>query len=836
MKRERHLPPLRHPLKPIKHAGVIIALLLVYSLNAAAVTPLNQETSYVNLTPEMGFLEDPNNALTFSDILNMDRGQFTRIQANESNKGISTSIYWLKLTLHANYSQTDKTWVLEHVSPLADQITLFIPTSKNQYSVMENGDSLPFNDRPFKFTNTSFQFKLTPQSQNDIYIRISSRSGLALAFKLRSEAAFNAYARPFYVLNGSYYGMLGIMLIYNLFLYFSIKEKTYFVYTLHILFFGIFMTALDGFGSQFLWPNTTWASSNGLLLAACLSVFFILLFTKVALQTHKFSPLSDRILKIYFLLLAIICPTAIIIHTPLVLKIFSLLMAVFCISVFFVSVRVYFAGNKSARFFILAWGVFSLSLFLSTGSIAGVIPNTEFTAYYQKIGSFLEILLLSFALADRIRTLTNEKSYLGHKTKLILKSSNAYLERTNLMKHEFLATISHELRTPMNGVEGALELMHDEKNPLRQQEYLAIAKRSSAQMIKMIDDILLFTEIQSGGVKARNTEINLSEFIAKLCEPYKIGCEEKSIQFQYIAPEINPHQIIADPMILEHILGPILDNAVRFTHHGSVIFQLIIHDSEHNSEQTPEHNSKHDSQFDFIINDSGPGIEKNRTKEIMQAFTQLDGSHSREFGGLGVGLSMSRQLAHTIGGQLTVQSTLGEGSSFTVSTKLSVIDPPPQEEAAPSTMAVNQTEFDPSADSTAEIPENNLILIAEDNPVNQLVIKKLVQGMGYQIITANDGKEAVELLSTQPINLILMDCQMPVMDGYQATEAVRAMSAPLSDIPIIAVTANVMTEDQQRCFVVGMNDYIKKPINKALLQERIRYWLSPASKNASQAS
>ena len=760
----------------------------------------------------MEYVEDQDNALTFNDILQLSPQEFTQISPNEANKGISNSIYWLKVTLQTDYEQTDKIWVLEQLSPLTDQISIFIPSNSQQYSMIENGDSLSYNNRPFKFTNLTFEFSLPPQQKNTVFLRISTRSSLALAFNLRSYQAFKAYSASFYLVNGLYYGVLMVMLIYNLFLFFSIKEKTYFIYTLHILFFGIFIVTIDGFGAQYLWPNTTWINSNGLLFNASVSIFFILLFTKVALLTHKFSPASNLILNIEIFLLAVACAVAILIKTPEVLRAYSFLMGIFCISVFFISIRVYLAGNKSARFFILAWGLFSTSLFLSSASIAGVIPYTPITAYYQKIGSFLEVLLLSFALADRIKTLTIEKSYLGHKTKLILKSSNAYLERTNLMKHEFLATISHELRTPMNGVQGALELMQEKEIPDYLQEYVGIAIRSSNQMINMIDDILLFTEIQSGGIKINNSQINLPQFITKLCAPYKLACEEKSIQFEYVPPANSTEYIIADPMILEHILGPILDNAVRFTAKGYIQLKITTHTLEH---------AKEKAEFKFIVSDTGPGIEKNRTKEIMQAFTQLDGSHSREFGGLGVGLSMSRQLAHTLGGQLTVESTLGAGSVFSVASRFCVIACPDHLSPA------NQEEYSELAPSTPPSPEDHTILIAEDNLVNQLVIKKLVTGMGYRTITANDGNQTLQQLKTNTVDLILMDCQMPIMDGYQTTEAIRAMPQPLSTTPIIAVTANVMTEDQQRCFRVGMNDYLKKPINKKLLEDRIAHWLTP---------
>ncbi|PCI51443.1 MAG: hypothetical protein COB51_01920, partial [Moraxellaceae bacterium] len=648
----------QHCLKSVQHSGVLIALLVCCSLNAgAAIVTLSQDTTQLNISTQMEFFEDKNNTFTFNDILELPPQEFTRILPNKANKGISNTVYWLRVTLQtdspqSNDEQADKIWVLEHLSPLTDQISLFVPTEAKQYTMIENGDSLSYNNRPFKFTNIAFEFSLPPQQQNTVYLRISTRSSLALVFNLRSNQEFKAYSASFYLFNGLYYGVLVVMLIYNLFLFLSIKEKTYFIYTLHILFFGIFTVTIDGFGAQFLWPNTTWINSSGLLFNASVSVFFILLFTKVALQTHKFSPASNWILKTEIILLSIICSVAIIIQTPPILQIYSLLMAVFCISVFLISIRVYLAGNKSARFFILAWGLFSTCLFLSSASIAGVIPITPVTAYYQKIGSFLEVLLLSFALADRVKMLTLEKSYLGHKTKLILKSSNAYLERTNLMKHEFLATISHELRTPMNGVQVSLELMQDKEIPENLREYVDIAKSSSDQMIKMIDDILLFTEIQSGGIKINNRPLNLPQFIANICAPYKLACEEKSIQFDYIAADPSPEYIIADPMILEHILGPILDNAVRFTLQGSIQLKITTHAQDPVKENT---------EFQFTVSDTGPGIEKNRTKEIMQAFTQLDGSHSREFGGLGVGLSMSRQLAHTLGGQLTVESTLGAG-------------------------------------------------------------------------------------------------------------------------------------------------------------------------------
>ncbi len=391
--------------------------------------------------------------------------------------------------------------------------------------------------------------------------------------------------------------------------------------------------------------------------------------------------------------------------------------------------------------------------------------------------------------------------YFNKKLKMAVSEKTLTLKRSNTVKDEFLATISHELRTPMNGIINAMQLIRHTSLSEEQNELIHIASQSSDNMLSLIDNILGFTEAQSGSLLLREDSFLIQELLVDLKGRFKTVCNDNGIMFKSsIDPQV-PSCLVGDEEKLKKLLGYFLENCVKFTQRGVVEVKISIQKDSEN---------KKTKWIQCEVIDTGIGIEESLKQNIFDVFQQADGSHTRRYGGLGIGLSIAQQVCTLMKGTIDFQSQLGKGTHVTINV--------PMMEAVFSPQMVG-------ADANRK-PENTRVLIVEDNQTNQIVLQKIVELKGYQTKIAENGQVALDIITDYNPHLVLMDCQMPVMDGFMATKRIRTLRKPLCDVPIIAVTANVMAGDKQRCLEAGMDDYLKKPTNKAILQKRIAHWLS----------
>jgi len=422
----------------------------------------------------------------------------------------------------------------------------------------------------------------------------------------------------------------------------------------------------------------------------------------------------------------------------------------------------------------------------------------------SKIGSVIEIILLSFALADRIKVIEKEKKVIESRAQKELKRTNQKLEENNRLKDEFLATISHEFRTPLNGILGSLELVQQETNNIS----IKTAKGSADEMLNLVDQVLSYTELQSGNFIIKSAAINLPNLLNKLNDNFSSLCAEKGIDFSIENNPRNPQVIIADKKRLMQALNPILDNAIKFTDNGHI--NLAVQIKYVNNQYL----------LSLQIEDSGIGIAENKREDILEAFTQGDGSFSRKFGGLGIGLSLVKALCTQLGGTIHISSEENYGTLVELSFPIEVPHQAPRH---------NET-IEPNSEPK-RIKEQARILIVEDNHINQVVLKTMLQRLNLETFTADHGAKALAILKqTQAegknIDLILMDCQMPIMDGFDATRHIRNSGESYANVPIIAVTANALSSDKERCLQCGMNDYLSKPFQLDDIRGKLQDWLA----------
>jgi len=365
------------------------------------------------------------------------------------------------------------------------------------------------------------------------------------------------------------------------------------------------------------------------------------------------------------------------------------------------------------------------------------------------------------------------------------------LMRAQKAKELFLANISHEIRTPINGIAGMADLLSQNPSAEDQALYLKAIKTASENLKVIINDILDLASIESGKLRFEKINFNLDKTIRSLVDTFRLQTQEKGIKLEYYKDPKIPNIYIGDPVRLNQILINLISNALKFTHQGSITVSVSIDQIKNK-----------DYYLKFEIRDTGIGIPKTKLKTIFESFSQADASVTRKYGGTGLGLTIVRQLVRMQHGSITVSSEENNGSVFTVIIpyKTGISD----EQTTGSKPGLNK-----------ELHLHNAsVLLVEDNDINRLYAGSILKMWGCPFDTAENGEVAIEKLKSSHFDLILMDIQMPVMDGFEATKAIRQWSSAKGKIPIIALTANATQRDIDKCLSIGMNDCLTKPFTQ----------------------
>lgn len=436
-------------------------------------------------------------------------------------------------------------------------------------------------------------------------------------------------------------------------------------------------------------------------------------------------------------------------------------------------------------------------------SQAYVLAHVNWAIWATLIGGIFFTALFG-ALMLVIAGRTSEIELIVTERTLALKKAQALAEEANQAKSDFLANMSHEIRTPMTGIIGMIRLMKDMNLSIQKRHYIETISYSADALLQIIDDILDFSKIEASKLVLESVPFDLYVLCKEVTELFIIRAWEKGIELRLDYDGMCPKYFAGDPVRIRQILFNLCGNAVKFTEKGRVI--LSVNAREANEQFT---------HIDMAVSDTGIGIPIEKQQAIFKKFDQVDSSTSRKYGGTGLGLSITQELVHMMGSQIKVESIIGHGARFFFDLVLPIAD----EADIPLIETPSKERLHYSGIKA---------LLAEDNLVNQEVISTFLANRSIHVTTVSNGQEALSLLEKRKFDIVFMDCQMPVMDGYDATVALRE-KLQLHDLPVIAITAHAFVDEKQYCLDVGMNDYIAKPIQEAQFDAMLKKWLPEKS-------
>ncbi len=431
--------------------------------------------------------------------------------------------------------------------------------------------------------------------------------------------------------------------------------------------------------------------------------------------------------------------------------------------------------------------------FLSVGIVLGTIGFSSimiFAPFWKDnlelslglLAGVIALPLFFFAVLKRLKSVNDLETELAQ-SKILDKA-----------KDEFLAAMSHELRTPMNGVLGMAETLRGTNLDNQQKEHVHIITRSVESLLHIINDILDYSKLASQNLVLEYKQMDMKELLSDVQVLMEAEARDKKLKLVLDYPANQPHHFLGDATRIRQMVFNLVSNAIKFTEFGQVEIKCqVIKDGDENLVQ-------------ISVKDTGIGIPQHRLNAIFDHFEQADSSNTRKYDGTGLGLSISHQLATMMGGGITVESTEGQGSLFTASMRLKKIAMPAE---AKSDVSENLPDFGFKA------------LVVEDNKFNQVVVLNLLKKIGISCEVAENGQQALEIISKSDFDLVFMDIRMPIMNGYEATEAIRSRNDQISEIPILALTGEATESDVAKCLEAGMNLHLSKPVRLALLVESI---------------
>ncbi|PCJ17805.1 MAG: hypothetical protein COB04_08070 [Gammaproteobacteria bacterium] len=840
---------------------LLLLILFFYAVNtygfdsAARISEVTDQNNDTAVHVSSDYLIDRNSAYSLEDILSPEiQGEFSPNPHKIASFGFTDASIWLKFTyVNHRTAQLNNPILLDVGYPPLDHIEIYRPSAEG-YQQYLSGSLNGFSSRELKHRNFLFYLPETLGRPITVYLKIKSQTPIIIPLTIKSfQYIQGADKYEAYVLI-ALLSIFATLFLYNISMSFTLNEKSLYFYQCFlagvILPLGFLTGVTEGLlGESVAWPATEfWFYVN-------IAIIFYTLFVSEILDSRKNMPkaiFAERALITWFA-----CIAAATIFTDI--RFWQTgLISIIPMAVYLCTALTYgvILKQRAAYVALVAWTPSIIAVLVWTFSSLNVIPMSWWTLNGIYFGLAFSSILLSISLSDKVTQARKQMYLLEKSSRIELEQNNLALQKSNGVKETFLSTISHELRTPLNGIVGSLSLLENiinelalktsNKLTLSLKYHLEQTNRSSSEMLALINNIIDFTELNTGRICVN------SEYFT----PYKIMHDAlnkslpeirgKHIEIRLDIDVLSTIEIHSDPILYTKVFEILIENASKFTSKGIITISALLESASQDS-----------ATLHIKIKDTGIGIPDKKIEEITQPFHQVDQSIRRKHGGLGIGLSVCKKILAVLDASIEIHSGEAQGTEvclqfnitqFRTTPKQATINPilplsvplpapvPLQPTPAPSTQLSNSSQNQQPLTSASAKPkaandatlnvlnEPVLVLIVEDNKTNQMVAQSIVKKLGMIPVLAEDGSIALEILQQKTITYILMDCQMPVMDGFEATRRIRELDGPNAKLPIIAVTANSTENDRRACMACGMDDFIAKPITVNILTEKLKTW------------
>ncbi len=869
---------------------------------------VSDDTNSFSTNNYIRVLEDNKNKLKIDDILKNYSTSFQVMKTEDMNFGMTESIFWLKLKIKNANSHRIKL-VLVVPNPDLNFVDFYQTINDSIIKQIHTGQRIKFSQRDIIHRYYVFEITLNPGEVNTIYIRADNEGdSLFIPIRLCNYKYFFESDEEDLIINGFVFGLFIFTIIFNFFLYFTIKQKIYLYYFLYILCISLFLFNLEGLSHQFLWFNSPWWSNRSTIFSPGIGVLFLILFSKQFLVFNKLNRIYNYIANGFIVFGLIFSFMSLLNNTLLVIAIYGqifivIISYIFVIIIAFILLK---SKNKSVIYFLFAFLITVVSIILFTLNNLTIVSNYYISLHSIKLGLVGEALFLAFAVVDKFRreqketqleleklsivasrtdnlvmiydkqgniewvntslekiigykvdekemldearrirnttfntffercykfkkteifehdltnkignkiwiqtTLTPILSPIGEIVKIISISHNiSKLKETELeltkakekaeesdqLKSAFLSNMSHEIRTPISIISGLSDIMiEDPYVDAQKKEYLSYIKNNINKLVRLIDDIIEVSKIESKKINIDITECNINKILKEIHftinqTKNRKGKEQVALNVSLPKPTEN-FCILTDAIRFVQVMTNLLDNAIKYTDEGSIEFGY---------EYPPSVKYTEAPMLKFYVKDTGAGIDKSQHKVIFDRFRQVVNG-KKAIQGTGLGLTISKNLVEMLGGEINVESEIGKGSIFTFTIPF----------------VEGTGMFDTGTDISNEIYNinwgNKTILITEDEELYYKCLKTLLAKTQAQIIWAANGMEAVNICAeNKNIDIVIMDINMPHMDGYEATTLIKKNRPELI---ILAHTAFAMDHERDKILTSGFDEYIPKPVN-----------------------
>ncbi|HET8707941.1 MAG TPA: 7TM diverse intracellular signaling domain-containing protein, partial [Pseudomonadales bacterium] len=867
------------------------------------------------------YLEDPTGQASLADVKRQTAWQAG--QTDALNFGFTHSAYWIRLPLRTGAIQAN--FLLQVEYALLDVAELFVEQNGQIIQHYRAGNAIEFAQRPLKHRTILYPLALQPEQNYMLYARFAGNVSVQLPLIIWQQKDFWEQDQFHTILQGLYFGVLTIMAVYNLFMYFSLREKVHLVYVTMVSGVMLFMLSFRGIGFAYLWTDQLWWNERVISFVIPFATGCFVWFANEFLHAKQLAPRLYRVQTSCMMISFLLCMASLILQPNTLTPVNSAWVVVSFVGIGVLSSTL-LRRDRAARFFAAAYLTFIFGGIVLALSKFGLIEYSFTSENSLQFGSMLEAFLLSVAIAERVRMLQMDKlkameaEMAARDEAFKLAEREMRVQMESRAKSEFLASMSHEIRTPMNGVLGLAELLKETPLNEQQREYLNTLSNSGRALLTVINDILDYSKVDAGKVKLEKHEFDLHELIEETLSLFMPQIKASGVKLFAFVDEPVARKWVGDSHRLRQVLVNLLGNAFKFTERGAVKLNVRLE----------EGGVRPQLRFDVV--DTGVGLSSEQAARLFQSYSQADSSITRKYGGTGLGLAISKRLVELMGGEIGVSSTLNVGSCFWFTVAMQSQDTaveggPSIEETAQhlivsadsmvkqtlrqnllmlggtvlsfesvrefhqraaslgnaiksvfvqteeglsdafmhaleamhpekivilgnaqanaagapnyihlpypvTTHRIKQIFRDPDKAPVAPIKTSAVkaialrVLVAEDNKVNQMVIRGLLRQFSIEPVIVENGKEVVARYQATPtdFDLILMDCEMPEMDGYQAAAAIRRWEQEqgMRPVTISALTAHILEEHRRQAEQAGMNEHLAKPIDKAALERVLR--------------